>query len=690
VSALPGSLRDTPRLDRWLAFPVGRVQLSIGKVELGQGITTAVAQIAAEELDVELSRVDVIIGDTDAIPDEGVTASSLSVEMSGSAVRQASAEVRALLLAEAARRLNCAATDFTVEDGALLRDDAATGQTWWTLAANVSLARDAGGTVPYKPGPALRVVGQDVPRSDLPARLFGGGFLHDLLPPGVLHARVLRQPGFGAVLVGLDEAAVARYGAEVVRIGNFVAVLAEDETAATAAHVAAGPRWDGVADIAPDEGEPAALYAAPSTEILLGEPHPPAAGRFSATYTRGYVSHGTLGPSCGLAQFVDGRLTVWAHSRGPFPLRAMLAAATGLPAEAITVRYTPGAGSYGSAGAEDAAADAAVLALARPGRPVRVLWTREQEFSFENLAPAMAIRLEAGLDEAGRPVDWSAEIWSPSHVLRGAPPLARLAMPDAPPMPPAFEPPPAFSGGAMRNAAPAYDVGTPFVRLHLIERGRLRTSAMRGLGALPNVVALECFLDELAEAAGKDPVAYRLALLPDARARKVVRHVAAMANWASRDPAGSGRGLGIGFARYKNRSAYAAVAAAVSVEQDVRLEHVWCAADCGLAINPDGVRNQLEGGIVQAASMTLKEQVTFAGAGVASLTWADYPILRFSEVPEIDVDLLGTTENPSLGVGEATMGPTAAAIGNAVAHALGARVHALPLTRARIAASLLA
>jgi nicotinate dehydrogenase subunit B len=242
----------------------------------------------------------------------------------------------------------------------------------------------------------------------------------------------------------------------------------------------------------------------------------------------------------------------------------------------------------------------------------------------------------------------------------------------------------------MRNAAPAYDVGAPFVRLHLIERGPLRTSAMRGLGALPNVVALECFLDELAEAAGKDPVAYRLALLPDARARKVVRHVAAMANWASRDPAGSGRGLGIGFARYKNRSAYTAVAAAVSVEQDVRLEHVWCAADCGLAINPDGVRNQLEGGIVQAASITLKEQVTFAGAGVASLTWADYPILRFSEVPEIDVDLLGTTENPSLGVGEATMGPTAAAIGNAVAHALGARVHALPLTRARIAASLLA
>jgi nicotinate dehydrogenase subunit B len=688
VSALTGSLGATPRLDRWLALPPGRVRLSVGKVELGQGIATALVQIAAEELDVAPDRIDLVTGDTDRVPDEGMTSSSLSIEVCGAAVRQVCAEARALLLAEAARRLNCAPADLTIEDGALHRGEEPTGQTWWTLAPEVSLARDATGAAAAKPAGAWRVVGHDLPRRDLPARLFGGGFIHDDLPEGVLHARVLRQPSPGARLAALDEAAIARRGATLVRLGDFAAVLAEDETAAAAALAAARPRWEGAATVDPAAGEAEALFAAPSAEILIGAPHPPAPARRAATYTRGYLSHGAIGPSCALAAFRDGRLTVWSHSRGPCPLRAMLARATGLATESITVRYRPGAGTYGTAGAEDAAADAALLALARPGRTVRVLWRREDEFAFEPLGPAMAIRLEAGLDPAGRPTDWSAEIWSPSHVLRDAPPLARLAMPDPPPLPPPFEPPSALGGGATRNAVPAYSVGPAFIRLHLIARGWPRTASLRSLGALANVFALEGFLDELAEAAGQDPVAYRLALLPDPRARAVVARAAAMAGWAARGPAGSGRGLGIGFARYKNRSGYAAVVASVAVDRDVRLERVWCAADCGLAINPDGARAQLEGGIVQGASMALKEEVTFTGTGVASLSWADYPILRFSEIPEIDVELLGAGENPPLGVGEATLGPTAGAIGNAVAHALGARIRALPLTRARIAASL--
>ena len=689
MTALPGSLRDNPRLDQWLTFPDGRVRLSVGKVEIGQGIATAVAQIAADELDVAVGRVDVVCGDTDVIPDEGVTSSSLSVEMSGSAVRQASAEVRALLLAEAARRLNCAPDDLTVADGEVLRDGAASGQTWWTLAPLVPLAVEASGAARPKPADSLRVVGRDVPRLDLPGRLFGGGFIHDLLPPGVLHARVLRQPSLGAVLAGLNEAAIARHGATLYRHENFAAVLAEDETAAVAAHEAAAPRWDNIARVPESDGEAAALYAAPASEILLGEPHPPTAGRISATYTRGYVSHGSLGPSCALAEWRDGRLTVWSHARAPFPLRDMLATATGLAAQVITVRCVAGPGAYGSAAAEDAAADAAFLALAHPGRPVRVQWSRADEFAHEHIAPAMAIRLEARLDAAGQPKDWSAEIWSASHVLRGAAPLARLAMPDPPPMPPAFEIPQQFAGGATRNTLPGYAVGAPFVRLHLLDRGVLRTSALRGLGGLPNVFAIESFLDELAEAAGQDPLAYRLALLPDPRARCVLERAAAMADWPSRGPAGSGRGLGLGYARYKNRSGYAAVAAAVSVEREVRVEHLWCAADCGRIVNPDGVRNQLEGGMVQAASMTLKEQVTLGGAGVASRSWADYPILRFSEIPQIGIELIGHADEPSLGVGEAAMGPAAGAIGNAVAHALGFRVRALPMTRARIEASLL-
>ena len=457
-----------------------------------------------------------------------------------------------------------------------------------------------------------------------------------------------------------------------------------------AALEAAKPRWEGVAAIPSTESQAEALFTAPATEILIGTPPAPAEGRHAATYTRGYVSHGPVGPSCALAAFRDGRLTVWTHSRGLFPLRAVLAAATGLEEAAVTLRHVPGAGTFGTAGAEDAAADAAMLALARPGRPVRVQWRREDEFGFEPLGPAMAVRLEAGLDAAGRPAGWAVEIWSPSHVMRGAPPLGRVAMPNAPPLPPAFEAPAALGGSATRNAVPLYDVGAPFIRLHLVERGVLRTSSVRALGAGVNVFAIESFLDELADAAGADPLAYRLALLTDPRARAVLERAAAMAGWAGRGPAGSGRGLGLGFARYKNRSAYAAVVAAVAVEREVRLERIWCAADCGCVINPDGARNQLEGGIVHAASMALKEQVMLGGAGVSSLSWAEYPILRFSEIPEIDVDLLGVPDDPPLGLGEATMGPTAAAIGNAVAHALGARVRGMPMTRARIEASLLA
>jgi CO/xanthine dehydrogenase Mo-binding subunit len=379
---------------------------------------------------------------------------------------------------------------------------------------------------------------------------------------------------------------------------------------------------------------------------------------------------------------------VWSHTRGVYPLRATLAEVTGLPPAAITVRYAPGAGGFGAVGAEDAAADAALLAIAHPGRPVRVLWTREDEAANDPLAPAMAIRIEATLDEAGIPRAWATEIWSAPHVRRNGL-LARLAMPDPPPPPPGIEPPPEMAGGATRNAVPLYAIPAPQIRLHLVE-APVRTGAFRSLGAFANIFAIESFLDELAEAAGADPLAFRLALLPDPRGRRLLERVAAMADWPGRGGSGTGGGLGLGLGRYKNRSAYAAVAARVSVDQAVRLERIWCAVDCGLVVNPDGVRNQIEGAIVQAASMALKEQVRMEGPGIASLTWEDYPILRFSEVPEIEVVLCGNPEDPALGVGEAAMGPTAAAIGNAVAHALGARLRDLPLTRERIAAALLA
>jgi CO/xanthine dehydrogenase Mo-binding subunit len=321
-----------------------------------------------------------------------------------------------------------------------------------------------------------------------------------------------------------------------------------------------------------------------------------------------------------------------------------------------------------------------------------VRWRREEEFAFEPVGPAMVVKVGAALDAAGHPVDWTAEIWSGTHSGRPGSGnlLAAEALPNPPPLPKPADVPDAGGGGATRNGEPLYDIAAKRIIHHLVPETPVRTSALRGLGAMPNVFAIECFIDELAERAGQDPVGYRLALLSDPRARAVIERVAKMAGWQAELPAGTGRGHGMGFARYKNRAAYAAVIVDLDVDEAVRLRRVWCAADAGLVINPDGAINQLEGGIIQSASWVLKEQVRIDAGGVSSLDWETYPVLKFSEVPEIQIELVDPVDDVPLGVGEAPAGPTAAAIGNAVSHALGARIRDLPLTRERIASTLLA
>jgi CO/xanthine dehydrogenase Mo-binding subunit len=365
----------------------------------------------------------------------------------------------------------------------------------------------------------------------------------------------------------------------------------------------------------------------------------------------------------------------------------------GLPPEAITARHLHGPGCYGHNGADDAALDAALVARQLPGRRIRLQWRREEEFAFEPVGPAMLITLHVDLDERGRPADWTTEIFSGTHVQRPGSGsgylLASEALDNPPPEVVPTDPPEARGGGGTRNAVPLYDVPTHRILHHLVLRPPVRTSALRGLGALPNVFAIESLMDELAAHAGEDPVTYRLSILSEPRARRVIEVAAARANWSSRGPSGNGKGLGIGFARYKNRAAYAAVIAAVTVEETVKVDRIWAVADAGLVVNPDGARNQLEGGVVQAMSWTLKEQVKLDERGIASRDWDSYPILRFSEVPQIEAELVDGAGNPPLGVGECTVGPTAAAIGNAVAHALGTRLHDLPLTRDRIMSVLL-
>ncbi|MGB6270430.1 MAG: molybdopterin cofactor-binding domain-containing protein [Pseudolabrys sp.] len=699
--ALPGPLNDNPHLDRWVAFPSpGKVTVLTGRVELGQGVLTAMAQIAADELDVAMDRITIRSGDTEKAPNEGYTAGSQSIQFGGVALRQACADVRALFLDQAAKILGCKTGELSICDGRIFRDGTSTGQDYWTLSGAVDLSVKATGGGERKSVADLRNIGTSTARVDLPGKIFGeSAFIHDMHLDGMVHARVVRQPNRGAAIGSIDENAIRRAAKgpiEFVRNGNFVAIIGDNETAVEAAGAAAVDHvtWQNVEAPTPTQQEASWLLQRPVVERVFGAPdagNPQNKERFEATYTRGYIAHASISPSCGLAVYRDGTLTVWTHCQGVYPLRAALAKVLKLEPSSIVVHHVQGSGCYGHNGADDAAADAAIIAMQKPGQPIRVRWRREEEFIYEPKTPAMIVKVHALLDDGGKPVDWTQEIWSPTHNQRpgaGGNLLGALALPDPPPEPPPNDVPEANGGGATRNAEPLYNIPAKRILHHLVTEAPVRTSALRGLGAMPNVFALECCIDELAERAGQDPVAYRLSITADARARAVIEKVAAMAKWNAGAPVGSGRGRGIAFARYKNRAAYSAVVVELSVDEDIRLHHVWCATDAGLVINPDGVINQLEGGILQSASWVLKEQVRFDN-GVTSFDWETYPVLKFSEVPEIEIDLINTKDEVPLGVGEVTAGPTAAAIGNAVSHALGARIRDLPLTRERIMAALL-
>jgi CO/xanthine dehydrogenase Mo-binding subunit len=692
---IPATLAGNNSLDRWVAFGPGEtVRILFGKVEYGQGNMTALAQIGAEELDVDWSRVIVEEPATGAAPDEGLTVGSMSIEMSGASVRQACAEVRQVFLDTAAQKLGCAVSELTFFDGAVLRGGDVTGLSYWTL--DVDLKRPATGEVLPKKPADYRIVGQSLPRRDLAPKLFGAAFIHDLVPDGVVHARVLRQPGSSAKLVSLDESAIRkRAGApiEIFREHEFVAFLSDSEAAAEAA-VIEGDRiahWSGARESVDTEAQALLTLPQETFEVGAAKGEPSNRRRITATYAKPYIAHGSMGPSCGLALWMDGRLTVWTHAQGVYPLRAMIAAGLAIPAEQIDVHHLQGPGNYGHNGSDDAAFDAALLALRHPGRTIRVQWRREDEFAHAPVGTAQVMTLTAELDPSGRIADYTCEVWSGPHTNRGRA-IAERALPkrDTPPAPPpaAMAARPGFRfSGALLNATPSYDIAAARVVEHAITRPPVRTSSLRGLGGPPNEYAGECFVDELAEASGADPLAYRLAMLSNPRSRHVLSRLAELSSWEKRGAVGTGRGLGLAFCIHRGRGAFVACAADVSVDKDVRVNKVWCVADAGLIVNPDGAKNQIEGGIVMAASWVLKEQAH--KGGVPAQTWDDYPILRFDEVPEVEIELVHAPEHPAMGIGEISSGPAMAAIGNAVAHALGTRIRDLPFTREKVAAALL-
>ena len=697
---LPPTLAANPRLDRWVTINAdGTVTVRTGKVEIGQGIVSAMAQVAAEELDVAYSRIRMMPVDTALSPNEGSTSGSRSVEEGGGALRQACAEVRDLLLQAAARKLDASLESLTVEDGAV-RARSGGAVTYWQLAPEVSLAREATGQVRPKPADELKMVGKTLPRLDLPAKISGAAFIQDLEFPGMLHGRVVRPPSYRARLVALDDASVrAMPGVQtVVREGSFVGVVAGREEQAIGAMkaLARAAQWEERESL-PDEGAiHDFLQAQPAEDEVLAEKITGSVVKqasLEATYTRPYLAHASIAPSCSVAWWRDGRLEVWSHSQAIFGLRDELAKILKLPADRVIARHADGAGCYGHNGADDVALDAALLARAAEGRPVRVQWMREDEFAWEPFGPAMVVKLCGALDIAGGVAVWREEIWGNRHLTRpGRHPnpglLAAWHLEQGFEPPPAVDMPLAMGGGSQRNAVPYYDFPDARVVNHAVTPMPLRVSTLRALGAHLNVFAIESFMDELAHAAGADPVEFRLRHLADDRARAVVRAAADRAGWRTGAKGDGTRGRGIGFARYKNIGDYVAVIAEVAVEESVRVTRVVAAVDCGRVVNPDGVINQAEGGIIQAVSWTLKEQVRFDRTRITTRNWEDYPILTFDEVPEIEVVLADRPEQPWLGVGEGMMGPTAAAVANAVFNAMGVRVRDMPLTRGRVVAAI--
>ncbi|WP_084698352.1 molybdopterin cofactor-binding domain-containing protein [Muricoccus aerilatus] len=690
---LPGSLEANRRLSQWLRLlPEGRVVVTPGKVEIGQGILTALAQIAADELDVDFARISVEAAATDHSPNEGVTSGSRSVQDSGLAVRHACAAARAIHLGVVAQRSGVPLESLRVEDGTFIGPDGRAVGSYWREAASGLLECDTPHDVAPKPAAARRVAGTAAPRLDLPDKVFGAPrFLHDMRLPGMMFARIIRPPSREARLEALPEAPA---GARLVVDGSFLAVVCatEAEAAGAATRVAARARW-AERDTLPPAPELADRFRAGPVETTPIADRPGAgaapARTLRATFFRPYMAHASIGTCCAVARWSEAGLEVWSHSQSIFALRRDLGLALRLPAERIVVHHREGAGCYGHNGADDVALDAALVARATPGRPVRVQWSREDELGWAPFGAANLVTVEAEVAEDGTLLSWTHDIYGNGHLSRPGfsetPSLlaaSHLAVPF--PAPVALNPAPAGGGGADRNAMPAYRTGGLSVRVHRWLEMPLRTSSFRALGAMANVLAIESVMDELALAAGRDPVAYRLAHLDDPRARAVIEAVVAM---AGPPPGGRGEGVGRGlaFARYKGSGAWCAVVAEVEAEERVRVRRLWIAADAGEVVNPEGAAHQIEGGAVQAVSIALKEEVTFDGRGVTSNSWDTYPILRFSEVPAVSVQLLPRPEAPPLGTGECATGPTVAAISNAIHDALGVRVRTLPFTPDNIA-----
>ena len=695
------------QVDAFLAIHADNtITVFTGKVDLGTGGRAAMRQMVAEELDVPIERItELIEGDTALCPDQGGTGGSTGISRGGQELRRAGATAREALVALAAQRLGRPVGDLEVVDGVVRPKGGGPGVSYGDLIGDRQLGLKIDAKAPLKPSSAYRYIGQSVPRPDVPAKVTGRHlYVQNLTLPGMLHARVIRPPAAGAALQSVDESSIAAIpGARVVRLGSFLGVVAEREWNAVRAARALRAQWSAGAGL-PDfvtlaDGVRATRVVRDQDVAKKGDLTPlgapgPGVKTLGATYWWPIQTHGSLGPSCGVADVRADGATIWTSSQATHRFRETFARLLGLPRDRVRLIYLDGAGSYGQAGAEDAACDAALLSRA-VGRPVRVQWSREDEHVWDPKGPPQLLDLRAAVGEGGDVVAWETRAWLPA-ATQGLPSIPLLAPVEAG----INQPLGRSSGQIQQNIDPPYRVGAVHAVVHWVEDSPFRTSPIRTPGKIANTFAVESFVDEVCALAKVDPVAYRLARLADPRGQEVIRRAAARMGWQPRpsprpvDPAAAVlTGRGIAYVHYKHAENHVAIAMDVAVERAtgvIRVTRVVCAQDCGLMINPDNVASQLEGNILQTISRTLHEEIVFDRQRVTSVDWAGYPILRFDEVPAIELEMIQRLDDPPLGVGEAASAPIPAALGNAVFDATGVRLRVVPFRPDRVKAALAA
>ena len=698
-----GKPLDTHEVDSFLAVHAdGSVTLYTSHVDVGVGLRIAMRQMAAEELGIPVDRIAMVEGDTALTPDHGGTGGSTGIPRGAVDVRQAAATARQAFLKLGAEQLKRPTAELTIIDGQVRPLAGGEGIDIGKLIGGRRLALKVDPKAPLQDPARYSLVGKPLLRPDVPEKCTGKHvYVQDHSIPGMLHGRVIRPPAIGARLQSVDESSIrAIPDVRVVRIENFLGVVAPDEWAAVRAARELKATWSEWQGLPGNDGLERFIRAGAVERdqdlVSRGDPGAAlstAAKQFSATYEWPLQSHASLGPSCAVADVRADGATVWTSTQGTHGLRANLSKIFSIPQDKLRVIYLDGSGSYGGNGNDDAAADAVLLSKA-VGKPVRVQWMRHDEHGWDPKGPAQLLDLRGGIDSDGRIVAWETQMWLPTTTPGNRPILGV----DAAGLTQAHG---QGAGQISQNGDPPYATPNVRVTVHWTKDTPLRISNLRAPGKIANSFAVESFTDELASAAGIDPVAFRLRGLTDPRAIEVIKRAADMIGWQARPSPSPGAttaegnvltGRGFSYVRYKQAENYIAMAMEVTVDRTsgkINVHRVACAHDCGLVINPDSLRNQIEGSIVQTLSRALHEEVKFDRARVTSIDWASYPILTFPEMPAIEVALIDRPTLPPLGAGEASTAPVAAALGNAVFDATGLRLRAVPFTPARVKAGLM-